>query len=147
MSALVVEPVTMEHAALIHSWRNHPATRAVSRDSGEIALGDHLQWLANALDDPSRVLLAGYSAGRPVGFVRFDFDAPERCEISIFLDPALHGRGFGSRLLEAAESYLMHDRGKVLIVAETLDSNISSKRLFERAGYQWLDGHFEKELG
>lgn len=134
-STLTVRPASLGDAGLIHQWRDHPATRAVSRDGRSIPFADHYRWLEGALNDVRRTILIGEVGQVPVGVVRFDQRDDHSAEASIYLDPALHGLGLGRALLLAAESAAPPGLD---IVAETLEDNDASQRLFASVGYDRL---------
>jgi RimJ/RimL family protein N-acetyltransferase len=79
----------------------------------------------------------GEIGSRPVGVVRFDKLSRIAVEVSIYLDPELHGLGLGHALLAAGEAAVSDWVGPDLefIEATVLRHNNSSRRLFERAGY------------
>ncbi len=136
---LAVRPASLDDASLLHLWRNHPSTREASLDPGEIAWPDHLSWVQRTLDDPRRALLVGCIGGVPVGVIRFDRDTSDHFEVSLYVDPSLHGVSLGGALLRAGEDCMLDadaDAAPRGFVASVLESNRASQRLFERAGYQ-----------
>lgn len=135
-----LRPVTLDDAVLTHAWRNHEQTRSVSRASDPIALDAHRKWLAQALIDPRRHLWIAHVGSVDVGVVRFDDDlAGRECEVSLYLDPSLHGLGLGSAVLLAGESAREAVNPKAhCFVATVLAQNQSSRRMFERAGYTFV---------
>lgn len=137
-----VRPATRGDAEIAWRWRNDPATRAVSRDNTEIAWEAHLGWFERTLANPDRRLLIAQIGSVPIGVIRFDALDAGRAEVSLYLDPALHGVGLGRSMLLAGEA--AGAQGKD-IVAEVLDGNIGSARLFASAGYAAMDaGHWIK---
>lgn len=140
---LQVRLATSADCERTHTWRNHPATRRVSRQQGSIAFEDHVRWFARTLADPARQLLIGQIGPCPVGVARLDrqgmADAPV-AEVSLYLDPALHGLALGPALLRAAEAH-----GACLSppvthwIATVLPDNAASERLFAQAGYTRAD--------
>lgn len=118
--------------SLLFNWRNHPANRSVSRESSELDLEAHRQWFARALGDPKRKLFVGMIGERPVGVIRFDFSSGTRAEVSLYLDPDLHGIGLGPHLLLAGEKA----SGATTVDAVVLGDNRPSQTLFERCGYE-----------
>jgi UDP-2,4-diacetamido-2,4,6-trideoxy-beta-L-altropyranose hydrolase len=122
-----------------HAWRNDPATRRVSQQQGPIAFEDHARWFARTLSDPLRHLLIGQVGPRPVGVVRLDRQgAPDSpvAEVSIYLDPVLHGLALGPALLHAAESHGARLPSPVTHwIANVRPDNTASERLFTQAGY------------
>ncbi|MES2339696.1 MAG: UDP-2,4-diacetamido-2,4,6-trideoxy-beta-L-altropyranose hydrolase [Pseudomonadota bacterium] len=129
--SLSVRAATIEDAPLMFAWRNHPATRGVSRDPAPIAWADHVAWVGRAIADPERTLLIAHVGDTPVGVVRFDRRDAASAEVSLYLDPALHGLGLGQRMLLAGESRL----SPLDIHAEVMDGNAGSHGMFARAGY------------
>lgn len=135
-SSLVVRRAQQADSALIHAWRNHPSVRGVSRNSEELPWDAHESWIARVLVDPGRDLLIGEIGADPVGVLRYDALGGDEVELSVFLDPALQGLALGGRLLSAGEDWLAENRpGVVAVVAEFLDGNDASRKMFERAGF------------
>lgn len=127
-------------------WRNHPAVRAVSRDTNPIANDTHEAWLKTVLSNPDRVLLIGEYQRSAIGVVRFDICADE-AEVSICLDPDHKDEGFGVELLLAAEQWLNEHRSAILsIKAEVLGNNEPSHRLFRACGYQLRSSLYAKDV-
>lgn len=138
---LAVRPACMDDAHMIYAWRNHPAIRGVSRNTAPISWPDHLQWLQSSLMAPERCLLIGYVGEVDVGVVRFDVDATNCAEVSVYLDPALHGLRLGRCLLNAGEVYFMAERPSLeTFVAIVLSGNPQSEHLFLSCGYQPQQG-------
>lgn len=125
-----------DDARLMFDWRNHPASRGVSLQSAPLAWEEHKRWLDRALNDPNRMLFIGAIGERPVGVIRFDFDAahvsPRRAEVSLYCDPDLHGLGLGPALLRAGE--IAAD--PAIINARVVEGNTASHRLFAKSGYR-----------
>ncbi len=134
--SLRVLPATLEHAGLIHAWRDHPATRGVSRNAEPIAWNDHIAWLERTLADPNRTLLVGMVGDLPVGVIRFDRLDAKSAEVSLYLDPALHGLGLGRAMLLAGERAAA---AGIAVHAEVLEGNDGSAALFDSAGYRRID--------
>lgn len=139
---LSVRPAGLADSVMMHGWRDHPSTRAVSRQSASVAFADHEQWLRRTLADPRRHLFIGQVGSLPVGVVRFDRVDPDTFEVSFYLDPALHALGLGRHLLAAGEEMM---GGQSNIIAEVLEDNPRSARLFETSGYEaTAPGHYRK---
>ncbi len=137
---MLAEEVTVRRAAqddaqMMFDWRGAPTTRAVSLDTDELVWSEHIAWLNRVLKDPTRPLFVGEIGGRPIGVIRFDFSgemrAPERAEVSLYLDPALHRLGLGQHLLLAGEAAA----NPAIVDATVLSDNRASQRLFEACGY------------
>lgn len=146
---IVLRDARREDAALMYEWRNHVSTRQVSANSAEIEWPAHLSWLERVLRDADRMLQVGTIGSVPVGVIRFDGIRRAEAEVSLYLDPRLHGLGLGRSLLEAGEERVRQcGRDLRCIVATVLDTNVASRRMFEAAGYiRRDDGRLIKELG
>lgn len=135
-NAIQVRPAMSGDAENMYQWRNHPSVRDVSRANREIGWEEHCDWFAATLADPARVLLIGEQGDAPVGVVRFDLDAGDEAEVSIYLDPERQSSGLGGSLLEAAERWLGANRPQVRRVRAYVHAgNERSRRLFEGCGY------------
>ena len=145
-SRLSIREATRADSGDILSWRNHPAVRAVSRNTDVIDQAVHQAWFESVLTNPDRVVLIGETGGQPVGVARFDI-AEGEARISIFLAPGLSGRGLGSELLTAAEDWLIGHRQDVRrVVAEVLGANQSSHALFQAGDYRSCSTVYVKRL-
>jgi RimJ/RimL family protein N-acetyltransferase len=133
---------------MMFEWRNHPATRAVSHSAAELTWDDHLRWVGAVLADPQRCLLIGRVGAIDVGVIRFDLGTDRTAEVSLYLDPALHGLGLGRSLLLAGEERCAGlepaPRG---FEATVRPGNESSQRLFAGCGYSFRDGAWHKSAG
>lgn len=149
-STLKVRLASRDDARRMFDWRNHPSTRQVSRSSEPIAWEPHLEWLARVLADPYRRLYIGVVGDRPVGVVRMDCQGQsDDVEVSLFLDPALHGLGLGRPLLSAAQDcWKIEGGGGSRFVATVLPSNAASHALFESLNYRReADGRYVRPIG
>ncbi len=131
---LAVRPATSDDAQLMFGWRDDPVTRAVSLESGALEWDGHVAWLGRVLANPARLLFVGEIGGRPVGVIRFDFSSETRAEVSLYLDPALHGLALGPALLLAGEAAA----DPQTVDATVLESNRPSQTLFARCGYKQM---------
>lgn len=129
---LRLRPATAGDAEALFDWRNDEATRAVSRDQGPLDWERHVAWLDSVLADLARRLFVGMIGPRAVGVIRFDRTGADEAEVSLYLDPALHGLGLGEHLLRAGEAAA----GAGTIAATVLEGNHASQRLFARCGYR-----------
>jgi UDP-2,4-diacetamido-2,4,6-trideoxy-beta-L-altropyranose hydrolase len=135
-AGLLLRPARLDDAALLHVWRNHPATRAVSRDVKSIDFEAHVAWLRRTLADTGRRLWIGRVGNLDVGAIRFDALGDGDAEVSLYLDPALHGLGLGSRLLRVGEAEAQHSGLACRrFVATVLVGNAGSCQLFVAGGY------------
>ncbi len=129
-------------ASVLFDWRNDPSVRAVSRTKEELSWEGHLAWLQGTLQRDDRELWIIQRYGEPVATVRFDrLSEGNAWEVSITVAPSLRGQGLAGILLREAEAEFLRSRPAeeqegLEFVAEMLESNPASRRLFERGGYE-----------
>ncbi len=132
--------------ASVWAWRNEPHVRAVSFNQAPIPWENHTGWYDSVLRSKERDLLVCEIAGEGVGVVRFDLSA-DQAVISVYLNEGGRGKGIGAELLRAAEQWLRHQhRHHRRIVAEILDTNLTSIAAFEAARYRHRAGKYIREI-
>lgn len=142
---LEVRAATLDDANVLHRWRNHSATRAVSINTAEIAYADHLRWMTEVIDDPTRRLFVATVETVPVGAIRFDLLDDDTWEISLYTNPILHGLGLGTRMLLAGEAAMVERLASTTTFqARITAGNEISTKMFERVGYRGSDGCLTK---
>ena len=136
-SLLKVRPATMADSRMMHSWRNHPLTRRASLDDSAITWSSHVEWCQSTLANPDRMLLIGVVGNISVGVIRLDRAPGQQVEVSLYLDPTMHGLGLGAALLRAGELQFTQTCGEPTggFVATVRENNRESQRLFTAAGY------------
>jgi UDP-2,4-diacetamido-2,4,6-trideoxy-beta-L-altropyranose hydrolase len=126
-----------QDARKVWPWRNHPDTRRYSINSSPISLETHLSWWKQSLCDPSRIILIGCCDESEIGVLRYDLIDEYKAEVSIYLDPGLHGLGLGTSLLRAGQKWILRNLPNVVKVNATIvDKNVASKRAFASAGFR-----------
>jgi len=115
-------------------WRNDPATRAASLDEAEIPLEAHTRWFEETLRRPDRVLQVAEIGGVAVGTLRLDVTGSE-ATVSINVAPEWRGQGVGTAALDALCRDAFGMRGLSRLRARVKPDNASSRRAFERAGF------------
>jgi len=134
-AGMQLRPAGSADAHMTWCWRNDPATRQASRQSQEIPFEAHQAWLDRTLADTRRRLWVAHIGTRDVGVIRFDRRDDSVWEVSLYLDPTLHGLGLGAMLLRQGETALRMRDGAATVCAEVLPTNPASQRLFVAAGY------------
>jgi UDP-2,4-diacetamido-2,4,6-trideoxy-beta-L-altropyranose hydrolase len=130
----------------VYEWRHHPDIRGKSRVSAPFSFESHMQWYAEALRNPDRVMLIAECSGQPISVVRFDITG-EIAEISVYVAPDRLGEGWGAEVLTRATIWLRRHRSHVReIVAEVLSDNLASRGAFGRAGYRETKVTFARSL-
>lgn len=134
---LAVRVARVTDAAMLHAWRNDPVTRSVSINKTDISYEHHVRWLARVLGSADHYLFVATVGELPVGAVRFDRNDSGAWEISLYMDPGLHGLGLGTRMLLAGEAAVATILGEAVdFIAQIVPGNEASTRMFVRAGYQ-----------
>ncbi len=79
----------------LFEWRNDALTREMSLESDPVPFATHQVWFEKSLAQASRILAIAEKEGQKIGMVRFDLTTPDTATISINLNPAWRGRGYG----------------------------------------------------
>jgi UDP-2,4-diacetamido-2,4,6-trideoxy-beta-L-altropyranose hydrolase len=114
--------------------QQEPQTRRYARNPSVPTAQEHRDWFFKMLPNANVFLLVTEVDGKPAGLVRLDpmhHDMADAFEISIAVDPKLHGRGIGMAALLLVRRLQV---GTVL-EAEILPGNLASQRLFSAAGF------------
>lgn len=117
------------------TWQCDEKTRQHSRNRTPPDLDDHREWVASALEDPSRFLTIILCDDKPAGVLRLDrIDRrdPDCLEISILVAPDLQSRGIATAALQFCHKIWPRNR----VLAEVMPGNTASRALFKRAGYR-----------
>ena len=145
-SRLKLRPATFDDCNDIYFWRNAPQTREFSNDNNIIPYEKHKEWYEKAINDPMKFLLIALENEKPVGFLRYDF-LLEVTMISIYLVPGYNGRGLGTDILKAGEEYLkIKNKTSLPLVAEILNNNKASEKLFMKMGFHKYKSTYQKML-
>jgi RimJ/RimL family protein N-acetyltransferase len=128
------------------AWRNADLNRLPSFDTTPITMDHHLAWLKAALDNPRQTLMIAEDHGSPVGVLRYDCTDKE-AEVSIYLVPGCHGKGWGTQLLRAGTHWLQNSRPEITCIRAHIKSdNLRSQSVFHTAGYVSKSAEFTLTL-
>ncbi len=128
---------------LIFDWQVMPEIRQHARNPAPPSWEDHQHWFAKSLSNTGRKIFIVEGDKKPAGVVRLDKqDKEERkdiapsaeniYEVSILIDPAMHGQGIGLAALALLRDY----EPDAALIAEVLPENKASHILFDKAGYK-----------
>jgi RimJ/RimL family protein N-acetyltransferase len=120
-----------------HVWelRNEASARAMFFHGDEIPYADHRRWFLAKLHDPDLLfLIVVDDGGRPVGYVRCALQDGVG-EVSIALDPAARGRGYGRRALRDSAARFFAERPLRCLRAHVRPGNAASLVAFRNAGF------------
>jgi aminoglycoside 6'-N-acetyltransferase len=90
-------------------------------------------------DDDDVTQLTIVIGGKVAGFIQYGEELEPKyrhASIDIFVDPALHGRGFGTHAIELLVRHLVNDRGHHRITIDPAAHNAPAIRAYEKAGFQ-----------
>jgi L-amino acid N-acyltransferase YncA len=131
---VTLRPALSSDAALLRTWRNDPATRAASRNTGEVTEAEHAAWLETVLSDGDQRLFVAEREGRTLGQVRFQREGGA-WEISITVAPESRGAGLGAALIDAGLAELRAEGADGTVEAWVRVGNDASLCAFRRAGF------------
>lgn len=133
---LSLRNATLNDAKFIFALRDNQEIRQHSFNSASFTYEEHLNWFTKVLQDCNHiVLIAEKNNATLIGVVRFSITG-NNAKISIFIDPSIHGKGFGTELLILAKNWLKTNNHDIhTIIAEIMPDNIASKKAFEKSGY------------
>jgi aminoglycoside 6'-N-acetyltransferase len=90
-------------------------------------------------DEPESTRFTILVDGRVAGLVQYS-EEPEpkyrHAAIDIFLDPALHGQGFGTEAVRRVVRMLIDERGHHRITIDPATANMAAVRSYEKAGFR-----------
>ena len=108
--------------------------RRWSFTSDPISLNDHRQWFAKKLMDPNAHMYMAELDGQCVGQIRFDV-AEKVAEVSVSVDSASRGKGYGTRIIMLGLDRLCSDADVSEIHAQIKSDNKASLAAFHKAGF------------
>lgn len=137
---MITRKATINDARLTFKWANDERVRRYSFNTNQIEWDTHIEWSENKVNSNLCFYYIIESADRVIGSVRFDID--DNCGIvSYLLDPEYHGRGWGIQMLKEAIDQLQHDASSIgCIEGWVLNKNHASARIFEKLGFEKVDG-------
>ena len=126
---------TIKDMRYIFDLRNHPDIRKYSFSTTPLEYTQHEKWFSDSLKNMNRIILiASEKSGKLIGVVRFDF-FKDSGEVSIFIDPKLHGHGYGSVILMAGIKWLKKQGYCQKITAKVMTKNSVSHDFFLKNGF------------
>jgi len=118
-------------------WRNHPVARRFSGSSELIAEDNHEEWFErqlNSQEQESTIFIFAKSNSN-LGMSRLDAFDISSAVVSILVDPQLHRKGIGSKILKQTIEYAFTKLGYSELRASIHIENFASIILFEKLGF------------
>jgi aminoglycoside 6'-N-acetyltransferase len=90
-------------------------------------------------DEPESVRLTIEVDGAVAGLIQYSEEREPKyrhAAIDLFLDPRLHGRGYGSEAVRRVVGMLISERGHHRITIDPAIENVGAIRAYEKAGFK-----------
>ncbi len=90
-------------------------------------------------DEPESTRMVIEIDGAVAGLIQFCEETEPRyrhASIDLFLDPALHGHGFGEEAVRRVVAQLVEERGHHRITIDPAVDNVAAIRAYEKAGFK-----------
>jgi aminoglycoside 6'-N-acetyltransferase len=90
-------------------------------------------------DEPEATRLTVLVDGAVAGLIQFTEELEPKyrhAQIDLFLDPRLHGQGFGTEAVERVVRHLIEDRGHHRVTIDPAVANAAAIRAYEKAGFR-----------
>lgn len=137
MTKLKYRKASYADVDLYYRWSNDPLVRRNSFKQDNILYSDHVNWFKNKLNsEKCHFYLFLDAEDEAVGQVRIDSINNETI-IGLSIDESFRGKGLGVEMLDlACRDYRNHSND--IIVAYIKKNNISSYKIFKKAGFGGL---------
>jgi aminoglycoside 6'-N-acetyltransferase len=90
-------------------------------------------------DEPEATRLTIEVDGAVAGLIQFSEELEPKYRhagVDLFLDPALHGRGFGSEAVRRVVGHLIDELGHHRITIDPATANVAAIRAYEKVGFR-----------
>ena len=138
MSNLTFRKANLTDINIYFKWINEHEVREKSFNSSLVKWEDHVKWFNDKLNDPNYSFYIFQHYNDYIGQVRIH----KVDEINSFIGVSIcinhRGLGYGSKILQEACSDYFKSSKTTIINAYIKFGNISSKKIFEKAGFNWL---------
>jgi UDP-2,4-diacetamido-2,4,6-trideoxy-beta-L-altropyranose hydrolase len=120
---------------ITYQWASDSQIRRYAFKKEKISFDEHSRWFSLKTSSSKCAFLIASYRDRKIGAIRFDFE-DQKVVISYHVDPADHGKGFGSIILSAGIEWLTKNtKGNTTVVGLVMSENIPSIKAFERLGF------------
>jgi aminoglycoside 6'-N-acetyltransferase len=133
-ASVVLRPVDAQDVPVLATIRTHPDV--FDRWGGGADLAEAVR---TELTDPDVVVFAIEHAGQVVGAIHYEEETDpdyRHASIDIYLDPAVHGRGFGTDAVRTLAHHLIADRGHHRLTIDPAADNHAAVRTYEKVGFR-----------
>ncbi|MEI6503181.1 MAG: GNAT family N-acetyltransferase [Armatimonadota bacterium] len=131
-----ISPMNQDDLMDVFNLSNQDSVRANSFQTQRIPLDVHTEWFKKKLADPNTKMFKLLDNGKFAGQIRLGIEN-NQAVISISVDEKSQGKGFGSRLVDFAISFLRLDMPEIdYLLAYTKKENAASIALFEKFNFK-----------
>ncbi len=138
-NSIILRKAELKDMHEVYKLSNEPEVRRNSFNQEKIELKHHRNWFSRKLKEKNSVFLIAEVNNNFTGYIRFDLSCNEAI-ISICITKDYRGFGIGETVIKKALEYLCSIKPRIKTVkAYIKEENISSKRLFEKAHFEFLN--------
>ena len=140
MSNLTFRKADLSDVNLYSNWLNDPEVRENSFDSSIIKLEDHVNWFNEKINNPDYYFyIFQNNSLNYIGQVRIQKLNDMNSVIGVTVCSEHKGMGYGSIILIESCKDFFKLNNSFIINAYIKNNNISSKIIFEKAGFSFLE--------
>jgi UDP-2,4-diacetamido-2,4,6-trideoxy-beta-L-altropyranose hydrolase len=124
---------------LLFAWANDPLVRSNSYNNNPIVYQDHVKWMESCMGSEDCTIYIFEENRVPAGQVRISKSKTGEIIIGISIDKNFRGKSLGADMIRNAvtEFAITHPGNK--IYAYIKKENVSSYKVFEKAGFTLLE--------
>ena len=123
-----------------YKWANDSTVRDQSYNSQPIDFKIHVKWFNKKINDENCNMIFFYDdENEAVGQVRIEKSDSNNAIIGISIDSKKRGKGYATKMLEISTDKYLDSNSLIIIHAYIKESNIASKKIFEKAGFKFQD--------
>lgn len=138
-NSIILREAELKDMYGVYKLSNEREVRKNSFNQGKIELKHHRNWFARKLKEKDSLFLIAELNNNFAGYIRFDISCNEAI-ISICITKDHRGFGIGEIVIKRALKYLNSIKPEIkTIKAYIKEENIASKRLFEKAHFEFLN--------
>ncbi|MDW8849275.1 GNAT family N-acetyltransferase [Flavobacterium sp. MMLR14_040] len=125
---------------LYFEWANDSIVREQSYNSGTIDFENHENWFRSKLSDNScMMVIFENEENLKVGQIRIQKESDYDAVIGISIALEHRGKSYGKEMLEMATDFFLRLNPNFTINAFIKETNLSSKNVFEKAGFKFKE--------
>jgi len=120
----------------VYALSNDPTVRQSSFKTDVIRYKEHLIWYNSKISDANCIFLVFRFRGKFVGQLRLERSKPLSVNVSISVNRAFRGAGYGKQMIEMGLNYVKRLIPVRKVTANIKPSNLASQRFFVAVGFE-----------